>query len=436
MSSTSLTYNPEQMNQSLMREPTEVLAEARKAAVALQDVISKKKKPVMFNGEQYIEREDWGTVARFYGCTAKVEETRYISIGEVHGYEAVAVCLDRNQNIISRAESMCLSDEDNWGMVAEYEWKDKVGEDGKKVWDEKGGKGGKGAYIRERVKVGEKAKPLFQLRSMAQTRAEAKVLKSVFGFVVVLAGYQPSVAEEMTGNEQPRNDAEEPRAAVQKPQRASEVVIEQVSGTIQDAKFNSKGELWMYLGDKLTKVPEPLISDDMVNGNVMTINAKKGKAEKVGEFWLTVEVVKCEKVTEGVVVEDQTAVVSAEDEVQEHPADVPESTPQTEELKTMFDNGDLKTGREVAVKKEETDKKKEQSWRAHAGHDPMKHMSFKQFNLLMMIISKRKLKDEDVKALLLEDFGVEHRYLFPKDRFADLLDMLDPNFEYHDKPKD
>jgi len=46
-------------------------------------------------------------------------------------------------------------------------------------------------------------KPLFQLRSMSQTRASAKALRNCLAWVAVLAGYEPSVAEEMTGDEQP-----------------------------------------------------------------------------------------------------------------------------------------------------------------------------------------------------------------------------------------
>jgi hypothetical protein len=39
----------------------------------------------------------------------------------------------------------------------------------------------------------------FQLRSMAQTRAQAKALRNVLAWVVVMAGYQPTPAEEMDG---------------------------------------------------------------------------------------------------------------------------------------------------------------------------------------------------------------------------------------------
>jgi len=44
------------------RPPDIVLEEARRAAVALHDVFLNKKKPVIMNGEPYLEFEDWQTV--------------------------------------------------------------------------------------------------------------------------------------------------------------------------------------------------------------------------------------------------------------------------------------------------------------------------------------------------------------------------------------
>ena len=215
------------------REPEEVLAEATKAAVALKRVVSMKKNPVMFNQEQYLEREDWGTVAKFYGCTAKSVSTNYVEFGNVRGFEAVAVVVDRNMNEIGRAESMCLSDETNWGEVPVYEWKDELDEHGKKIWDAKA-RGGKGGYRGKRVQIGTSPKPLFQLRSMAQTRAEAKALKGVFSWVVVLAGYQPTPAEEMIGNEQPRDDGDYVEQKTEtKTEKKTPPVEDSISGVIE-----------------------------------------------------------------------------------------------------------------------------------------------------------------------------------------------------------
>ena len=61
------------------------------------------------------------------------------------------------------------------------------------------GKGKGTSQSAEKVQVGETATPLFQLRSMAQTRACAKALSNLFKWVVVLAGYRPTPAEEMIG---------------------------------------------------------------------------------------------------------------------------------------------------------------------------------------------------------------------------------------------
>src|SRR5262249_527648 len=50
---------------------------------------------------------------------------------------------------------------------------------------------------KEKIQVGEEAVPMFQLASMAQTRANAKVLRNVLSWVAVLAGYKPTPAEEI-----------------------------------------------------------------------------------------------------------------------------------------------------------------------------------------------------------------------------------------------
>jgi hypothetical protein len=165
---------------ALYRPPETVLAEAHKAAVALQDVIKNKKDPVMMNGQQYLEYEDWQTVGRFYGITAKVEKVEYVQYGAVRGFSASAVALRSDGAVISQAIADCLSDEPKWSKKAKYEWRDKA---------EGGG--------RERVQVGEEDVPLFQLKSMAQTRACSKVLRNVLAWVVVLAGYKATPAEEL-----------------------------------------------------------------------------------------------------------------------------------------------------------------------------------------------------------------------------------------------
>ena len=138
--------------------PAAVLAEAQKAAAALHDVIARKPKPVQINGETYLEYEDWATVGRFYGVTAGIEvEPEYVELAGARGFKATSVAL-RGGQVISRATAFCLNDEERWSKA-----------------------------------------PTYQIASMAQTRANAKVLRNVLSWVAVLAGYKPTPAEEMDG---------------------------------------------------------------------------------------------------------------------------------------------------------------------------------------------------------------------------------------------
>lgn len=189
---------------SMGRTPELVLEEAKRAATALQGVIAAKKNPVKFNGEIYLEFEDWSTIASFYGCTVKLESDRFCSYGDASGWEATSVLIRMDTGaVISRATMMCLNDEDNWGLRAVYEWKDELDANGKKIWDEQ-----RHRYRGKKIQSGMKPVPLFQLRSMAQTRAGSKVCRNVFSRIPVLAGYQPTPAEEIADPQIERDDSD------------------------------------------------------------------------------------------------------------------------------------------------------------------------------------------------------------------------------------
>jgi hypothetical protein len=143
---------------SMPRAPEIVLQEAAKAAQALREVIERKPNKCVINGKTFLQFEDWQTLGRFYGVTAAARSTAYIEQGRVRGYECHAEAIRADGQVISAAQAMCLDDESKWAD-----------------------------------------KPLFQLRSMAQTRAQAKVLRNVLAWVVVMAGYAPTPAEEMDG---------------------------------------------------------------------------------------------------------------------------------------------------------------------------------------------------------------------------------------------
>ncbi len=158
-----LTLNPppNQTALAMARAPEIVLEEAAKAASALRDVIESKPNKCVIRGKTFLQFEDWQTLGRFYGITVAARSTTYLEYGRVRGFEchAEAILVSTSQ-VISSAQAMCLDDEEKW-----------------------------------------KDSPLYQLRSMAQTRAQAKALRNVLAWVVVLAGYQPTPAEEIDGSQ-------------------------------------------------------------------------------------------------------------------------------------------------------------------------------------------------------------------------------------------
>lgn len=157
---------PEATQLAMPRAPEIVLEEAAKAASALRDVIERKPNKCVIQGKTFLQFEDWQTLGRFYGVTVAARATNYIEQGRVRGYECHAEAIRADGQVISAAQAMCLDDESKWSD-----------------------------------------KPLFQLRSMAQTRAQAKALRNVLAWVVVMAGYAPTPAEEMDGKTASRSIA-------------------------------------------------------------------------------------------------------------------------------------------------------------------------------------------------------------------------------------
>lgn len=152
---------------SVSKSPDVVLTEAKRAAEALLKMVKEKKLSVRIGKKDHLFVEAWETLGTFYGVTAKITKTEEVAIGEARGFKARAeVVLISTGRVISAAECMCLNDEDRW-----------------------------------------KTNPTFQLLSMAQTRAISKSLRNVLAWIVVLAGYDSTPAEEMTGKEYDRPES-------------------------------------------------------------------------------------------------------------------------------------------------------------------------------------------------------------------------------------
>lgn len=144
--------------------PEEVIAVASRVATALKDIVVKKKLVKEIQGKEYPFVTAWATMGAMMGVVSReVPEMTYAR--EDGSYIGTAELVRVTDGVvIGRASAVCGMDE-----------KDR---DGKMVWG---------------------SRPEYARRSMAVTRASGKAWRLSFSWIMVLAGYQPTPAEEMDG---------------------------------------------------------------------------------------------------------------------------------------------------------------------------------------------------------------------------------------------
>lgn len=150
-------------------EPDAILERATKIAGTLARVIRDQKLAVRIQSREHVRVEGWTLLGSMLGVFPVCTWTRPLE----NGWEARVEARTLAGNTVGSAEAMCTRDERTWSGRDEY-----------------------------------------ALRSMAQTRATAKCLRLPLGFVMQLAGYDPTPAEEM-----PRENGEkpDPKAATRLP---------------------------------------------------------------------------------------------------------------------------------------------------------------------------------------------------------------------------
>lgn len=138
--------------------PKELVAAATDAADALAGVIASKKLFNTISGRRYVRVEGWTTLAAMLGClprevsVTRTEEGTYTATVELARMSDGA--------ILTRASAECGMDEPTWKTRADY-----------------------------------------ARRSMAVTRATSKACRIAFSWVMVLAGYEVTPAEEIPKEE-------------------------------------------------------------------------------------------------------------------------------------------------------------------------------------------------------------------------------------------
>lgn len=161
-------YEPAQPPVSLFRtdDPVEVVEKATAVADALKGVIEKQQLFTVIQGKKHIRVEGWQLLGSMLGVTAICVGTEPVE----GGFKATVEARSADGRVVGRADALCTKGEKN------NRWTEAKADD----------------YAR---------------LSMAQTRATSKALKGPLGFVVSLAGYATTPAEEMTfvEPEQPPN---------------------------------------------------------------------------------------------------------------------------------------------------------------------------------------------------------------------------------------
>ncbi len=181
-------------------DPVEVVEKATAVANALKDVIVKRGLFTMIQGKAHVQVEGWQLVGAMLGVTAVCVQTDEVD----GGYKATVEARAADGRVIGRADALCTKHEKRgpWKSADDY------------------------ARL-----------------SMAQTRATSKALKGPLGFVISMAGYATTPAEEMTFVEP---DKEQTRPAVSEPEGIGRPAAESLFNAAQAASVNGQ-RLSMWL---------------------------------------------------------------------------------------------------------------------------------------------------------------------------------------------
>lgn len=133
-------------------DPKAIITAATAQANSLATVVRDKRLASHIEGKEYVRVEGWTLLGTMLGVFPICTWTRPLE----DGWEARVEARTLAGQLVGAAEAQCTRDERNWQTRAGY-----------------------------------------ALRSMAQTRATAKALRLPLGFVMSLAGYESTPAEEM-----------------------------------------------------------------------------------------------------------------------------------------------------------------------------------------------------------------------------------------------
>jgi len=156
---TAVVVREESVPSLLLGSPADRVMQATQIANALAPVITDKKLYAQIQGKRHVLYEGWATLGALVGVFPVTVWTKETDNGYLARVEARTISGD----VVGAAEAECTRDEESGG---------------KRRWA---------------------TAPPYALRSMAQTRAGSKALRMPLGFIMQLAGFEGTPAEEMDG---------------------------------------------------------------------------------------------------------------------------------------------------------------------------------------------------------------------------------------------
>lgn len=133
-------------------DPVESLEKSKQVATALTDVLRGGGMIANIQRKEYVNVEGWQTLGSMVGVSGVVTHTEKLD----NGFMATAEARTMDGRVIGRADAICTRDESQWSKRDDY-----------------------------------------ALLGMAQTRAISRALRGPLGFVVKLAGFEATSAEEV-----------------------------------------------------------------------------------------------------------------------------------------------------------------------------------------------------------------------------------------------
>lgn len=137
-------------------EPAAIVERATGVATLLTTILREQNLVANISGKDHVLVEGWTLLASMMNHSVGTTNTRPVEVDGHSGFIAHAEVYDQSGNVVGSADGICTRGERAWSRRDDY-----------------------------------------ALSGMAQTRAISRACRQRFGFVVRLAGYEPTPAEEM-----------------------------------------------------------------------------------------------------------------------------------------------------------------------------------------------------------------------------------------------